>query len=264
MSTASARRVIITGGASGIGAAVARKIRAQGGSVGLVDVDRARLDAIAAQGDGGVLTTCCSVADESQLRAAHERLEDAIGGPIDGLVNAAGIPERPVSIEEQDSQAWRAVLDSHLTGTYLACKVFGSRMAAGGGGGSIVNVASVLAMRPGPVLAYGAAKSAILNLTQSLAVRWAACGVRVNAVAPGWTDTPFMRRADRSERDLQVIVDAIPQRRLIEPDEIADVIGFLLSRESRCMTGATITCDAGFSAGAGWAPYGGFGARDAG
>lgn len=251
-------RVVITGGASGIGAALARKILVDGGSVGLIDLDRSRLDAFVADHAERTLAVCCSVVDEAQLHAACERFEAGLGAPIDGLVNAAGVPERPIAIEDQDPQAWRAVLDSHLTGTYLACKVFGSRMAAAGAGGSIVNVASVLALRPGPVLAYGAAKSAILNLTQSLAVHWAGANVRVNAVAPGWTDTPFMRRADRSERDLQAIVDAVPQRRLIAPDEIADVIRFLLSSESRCVTGATIACDAGYSAGSGWAPYGGF------
>lgn len=251
-------RVVITGGASGIGAALARKILAQGGSVGLIDLDRPRLEQFAGDHGARVVAACCSVVDEAELRAACKRFEEGLGGRIDGLVNAAGVPERAVSIEEQDPQTWRAVLDSHLTGTYLACKTFGSHMAADGDGGSIVNVASVLALRPGPALAYGAAKSAILNLTQSLAVHWAHAKVRVNAVAPGWTDTPFMRRADRSERDLQAIVDAIPQRRLIEPDEIADVISFLLSHESRCVTGTTITCDAGYSAGSGWAPYGGF------
>lgn len=258
-----ARRVVITGGASGIGAALARRILAHGGSVGLIDLDRSRLDELVAQHGARALAACCSATDEVQLRAACERFEGGLGGPVDGLVNAAGIPERAAAIEDQDPQVWRAVLDSHLNGTYLSCKVFGSRMAAGGAGGSIVNVASVVGLRPGPVLAYGAAKAAVLSLTQSLAVHWAGADVRVNAVAPGWTDTPFMRRADRSQRDIQTIVDAVPQRRLIAPDEIADVISFLLSRDSRCVTGTTITCDGGYLAGSGWAPYGGFRMPDA-
>ena len=125
--------------------------------------------------------------------------------------------------------------------------------------GSIVNISSVVGYNSGPVLAYGAAKAGIINLTSALSTQWAKNRVRVNAVAPGWTDTPLLRPKERnSQRDLTPILNAVPQKRLMEASEIADVISFLLSKSSSSITGTTIKCDGGTLAGAGWLPYGGF------
>ena len=195
--------------------------------------------------------------DESRLVATKTAIGSKLPD-VNGLVNCAGIAQVPTAIENYPVEDWARVVDSHLRGTYVSCRVFGSAMAQRRRG-AIVNLASVLAFRPGPVLAYGPAKAAVVNLTEALAVQWAGSGVRVNAVAPGWTDTPFLKPKERKgERDVTPILNATPLGRLMKPEEIAEVIYFLLSPASAVVTGATIPCDGGVIAGSGWAPYGGF------
>jgi NAD(P)-dependent dehydrogenase (short-subunit alcohol dehydrogenase family) len=249
---------IVTGGGSGIGLATVQSILERGGHAVVVDLDVTRCEPLASRFRQQLQCFTGSVTDESRLLEILDAATLASDVPFNGLVNCAGIAPIPTPIEDYAVEQWSRVLESHLTGTYIACRVFGAALARSGARGSIVNLASVLAHRPGPVLAYGAAKSGVLSLTQSLAAHWAARGVRVNAVAPGWTDTPFVRRKGRTESDFQSIVDATPQARLLDPAEIAEVILFLLSPASSAVTGATLTCDGGFVAGSGWAPYGGF------
>jgi NAD(P)-dependent dehydrogenase (short-subunit alcohol dehydrogenase family) len=249
--------VIVTGGASGIGAAVCRRVVAAGGHVAVLDVNAEAAASLSEELGGSSLAATADVLDEDTLTAVKEAITGKLP-PVTGLVNCAGIAQIPKSIEDYPVADWARVVDSHLKGTYISCRVFGSAMATRGHG-SIVNVASVLSFRPGPVLAYGPAKAAIVNLTQALAVHWASSGVRVNAVAPGWTDTPFLKPKERAgERDLTPILRATPLGRLLKAHEIAEVIYFLLSPASAAVVGATIPCDGGVMAGSGWAPYGGF------
>ena len=249
--------VVITGGASGIGAATARRIVAAGGSVGLIDMNREGAEALAAELGDAALAATADAGDEASVHAAFETF-GAHRSALRGLVNCAGLAQIPTPIEAYPVEAWQRIVDSHLRTTYVACRIVGSAIAAQGGG-AIVNLASVLSFRPGPVLAYGPAKAGVVNLTAALAVQWAHRGVRVNAVAPGWTDTPFLRPKERKgERDLTPILAATPLGRLMKPEEIAEVIFFLLSPASAVVTGVTIPCDGGVIAGSGWAPYGGF------
>ena len=126
------------------------------------------------------------------------------------------------------------------------------------GGGSIVNLASVLSFNGGPVVAHGAGKAGIVNLTASLGAQLRGRAVRVNAVAPGWTDTPFLRPPEPGgERDLAPIPVATPAGRIPDPAEIAGVITYRLSPASPCIVGTTISCDGGIRAACGWLPYGG-------
>ena len=249
--------VVITGGASGIGAATARRVVDAGGRVGLIDVNGEGAQRLAAQWPDRAWAAQADAVDETSMRAAF----DSFAGQhadLAGLVNCAGLAQVPAPIEDYAVDAFQRIVDSHLRTTYVACRVIGSAIAQRGQG-CIVNIASVLSFRPGPVLAYGPAKAAIVNLTSALAVQWAHRNVRVNAVAPGWTDTPFLRPKERKgERDLTPILNATPMHRLMKPEEIAEVIFFLLSPASSAITGATIPCDGGVVAGSGWAPYGGF------
>lgn len=261
--TEEAPMIVVTGGASGIGAAVARRAVAAGAAIGIIDLDEARAGALAAELGRRCTYAGCDVADEASVEAALRRMSAGMP-PIGGLVCCAGQPDLPTPIEATPVDHWRRIFDVHLTGTFVACKVIGGAIARSGKGGSVVTTASVVGFNPGPVLAYGAAKAATVNLTKSLAVQWAPCGVRVNAVAPGWTETPFLTRA-RAEgrRDLAPILCASPQGRLLRPEEIAEVIWFLLSPAASAVTGETIVCDGGTLAGAGWSAFGGVPTGDA-
>lgn len=252
----------ITGGASGIGAAVARDLVARGGRVGIFDLNEQTADTLARElGMNCATPLSGSVLDEASTGAALTRLESRFG-PVTGLVCCAGVPQVPKHVEAFSLEEWNQVLNSHVTGTFLSCKVVGAKLAESRRG-AIVNLASVVGYTPGPTLAYGPAKAAIMNLTKILAVQWAPKGVRVNAVAPGWTDTPFLRPAERKgERNLDMISRFVPMGRVLKPDEIARPISFLLSEEASAVTGVTLPCDGGFIAGTGWAPYGGFELRE--
>jgi NAD(P)-dependent dehydrogenase (short-subunit alcohol dehydrogenase family) len=248
---------IITGGASGIGLATARRLRETGGRVALLDIDVTRCRREAEQLGDGVAAFECDVIDEASLLAAASRVEDELG-PIEALVCGAGAPQVPGPVDAMAIGEWEAVVDSHLKGTFLSCRIFGGRMIDRGRG-VIVNIASVTGYAPGPTYAYAPSKAAIITLTTILAVEWARKGVRVNAVAPGWTDTPFLTRKSTpgKTRDMTALANASPLGRLMDAGEIAEVIYFLLSPQSSAIIGCTVPCDGGFLASRGWAPYGG-------
>ncbi|MBV8851339.1 MAG: SDR family oxidoreductase [Methylobacteriaceae bacterium] len=249
---------IVTGGASGIGAAVCRRITAAGRNVAIFDLNQDAAKELAAEFGDAALAVRGNVLQEDDFAGATDAVL-ARGWTLDGLVCCAGIPQVPKATADFSLADFNRILESHLSGTYAACRMIGGQMRKSGAGGSIVNLASVVGLAPGPTLAYGPAKAAVINLTQILAVEWARHGIRVNAVAPGWTDTPFLRPAERKgERDLTPIIKATPLGRVLEPAEIAEVIHFLLSPASSAVTGVTIPCDGGFLAGRGWAAYGGF------
>ena len=249
--------IIITGGASGIGLAVAKKVILDGGTPLLIDKNAEQLEAVKLDNNSNFKISQADVGNEDQLRKIlQENLDDL--PKITGLVCSAGKAPIPKRIEETELKEWNEIIQSHLTGTFLSCKIFGSHMAENSYG-SIVNLSSIVGYNSGPVLAYGAAKAAIKNLSAALSTQWADNNVTVNAVAPGFTDTPLLRPKERkNKRDLTPIINSVPQKRLLKADEIAEVICFLLSSNSSSITGTTIKCDGGILAGAGWQPYGGF------
>lgn len=249
---------VVTGGASGIGAAVVKRIVADGGCAAIFDLNEQLAEAFAADLGDKALAAPGSVLSEPDLKRALARAEETFG-PVNALVCAAGIPQVPTRPEDFTLAEWTRILESHLTGTYAVCRIVGTAMVKGTNGGAIVNLASVVGIDPGPTLAYGPAKAGVINLTKILAVQWAKAGVRVNAVAPGWTDTPFLRPPERGgTRDFSPIKNAVPMGRVLSPDEIAAAIVFLLSPDASAITGAVLPCDGGFLAGVGWSAYGGF------
>ena len=257
MSDGNRLSVIITGGASGIGAATARRVVAGGGRVGLIDIDENRGEEVAAElGDAAAFARADAL-DEGEITAAHEALAAKLP-PINGLVACAGAPQVPKRIEDHDVDAFAEVVESHTKTTFIAGKVVGGAIAARGPG-AVVNIASIISFNPGPILAYGAGKAAIANMTKSMAVQWAKQGVRVNAVGPGFTETPFLTKGERQgKRDFTPLLESTPVGRLMQPEEIAEVIYFLLSPASSAVSGQTIVCDGGVLAGAGWWGFGGF------
>ncbi len=240
----------MTGGASGIGLATARLLHACGARVAVLD--RARLDTEIE----GLEHLSFDATDTDSVEQAFARVEDRLGA-IDVLVNSAGILERPLPIEQARDKEWDRVIATNLRGTYLCCRQAGMGMARRRSG-AIVNIASVTGLRPGPLRAYGPSKAAIINLTQVLAAEWAASGVRVNAVAPGYTKTPA---TDLAVAAGYATTDGLEHMgalgRLVEPDEVAHAVAFLACDLSSAITGVALPVDCGYMVADAWDGFGG-------
>ncbi|MFT3666954.1 SDR family NAD(P)-dependent oxidoreductase [Piscinibacter sp.] len=242
------RVALITGGASGLGLAAARALAGEGALVVVADLraDAAR-DAARTLGDAH-LGLDGDVADEAAVRRLVE-LTLARHGRIDVLINSAGIPDSFLPTLEQDVADFRRLVDVHLTGTYMMCKAAAPVMLRQRRG-SIINLSSVagvmgLARRN----AYSAAKAGIGMMTRTLGCEWAAQGVRVNAIAPGYMLTPFAQRLiDEGKLDAARIRRRTPAGRLGTAQHIADAMLFLASDRSEFITGVTLPVDGGYTA----------------
>ena len=251
---AKARISVVTGGASGIGAACVRELAGRGDVVVVVDRDPAKAREVAMEVGGKAYTA--DVGDENNVEACADAVERECG-PVDVLVNSAGIIQVPVRPHDLPMQAWDDVVRVDQRGTYVACVAFARRMIARKRG-SIVNIASIAGMRSMPLHAYAPAKAAVIAITECLAAEWGPSGVRVNAVSPGYTLTPALKNAiDRGERDVSSLTANAALRRLVDPAEIARVVAFLASDAASAMTGANVPVDCGWLAGTSWSTYGG-------
>lgn len=240
---------LVTGAASGLGRAAATLLHRCGARVAGADRDMRGLEEFAAETGGAIVDM--DVRDDAQIKAGVTEVEETLG-PIEILVTAAGILQRPRPPDELPMAEWDRVLATNLRGTYQCCAIAGSGMAKRGKG-AIVTVSSVMGATPGPVHAYGPAKAAIINLTQSLAAEWAASGVRVNGVAPGFVATPALKRAATFNFvDEAQLAGAHAQRRLVTTEEVAQAIAFLASDLASGITGVTLPVDGGYLAAAGW------------
>lgn len=243
---------IVTGGASGIGLATARRLSLDGARVAVVDradPEEAARDIVKAGGDAWGIQT--DVADEGEVCAMMDAVLSR-GQRVDALVNAAGIGSpRPVTIDEATMAEWHALCAVNLTGTFLCCRAVIPAMRQGGG--AIVNIASEIGLVGAPRSAmYGATKGAVVQLTRALAVDHAVDRIRVNCVCPGPVDTPLLRRsaarAADPEAKLRAEASSTLLGRLGRPEEIASVIRFLVSDEASFMTGAIVVADGGVTA----------------
>ena len=245
---------VITGGGRGIGASIAASFAAQGGRVAILDRD-VSLAGEQANRLENARAYEVDVSDEKRVgAAAAEVLRDF--GRIDVLVNNAGISRLGVSLSFSAAD-WRDSFEVMTTGVFLCSREFGARMRSGGGG-VIVNISSINSLTAFPMrLAYSAAKAAVNSMTEVLAVEWAAYGIRVNAVAPGMTETEMFKSAiDEGLIDLPTYVERTPLRRIAQPEEIAEAVLFLASDRSRFVTGQVLTVDGGWTK-FGWIPWSG-------
>ena len=225
---------VVTGGTSGIGAATTALLRAEGWQVVPTGFTGAEL---AAAGEGARRLDVRDNAAVEALFAQFERL--------DGLVNAAGMSGGHGDQTEMD--LFEEVIDVNLTGTMRCCRAAYPALAAAGG--AIVNIASVAGLVGLPIVpAYSASKAGVVNLTRALGARWAGDGVRVNAVAPGYIETP-MTEPVRTDNDRNAKVMARTHLgRYGKPQEVGHLIAFLLSEKASFITGSTHLVDGGYAA----------------
>jgi NAD(P)-dependent dehydrogenase (short-subunit alcohol dehydrogenase family) len=234
------KSAVVTGGAKGIGLGVVRELVREGWHCAILDSDPA--GRFVADELGGAFVQA-DVTRPEELRAAFADLAGRFG-PIHGLVNSAGINRTGPSDQVPEAD-WQRVLDVDLSGTFYACQAAFPHMAPGS---AIVNLASVLALRalPGRV-AYAAAKHGVVGITRVLAVEWAGRPIRVNAVAPSWTDTPLIRdQLAAGTLDLEVL-DRVPMGRLAQVEDVVGAIVFLLGDKASFITGQTLYVDGGYT-----------------
>lgn len=231
---------VVTGGGSGIGAACARRLASTGHRVVLVGRRAEPLEQTreAIAGDGGVAEAFpADVRDADRLGDLHDAIA-AWSDRVDVVVNAAG-GQFQTPAEKLTPNGWRAVVDTNLTGTFLVCQRVFPLLSRRGG--AIVNVVANIWQRAAPGMAHsGAARAGVVSLTRTLALEWAAHGIRVNALSPGLTDTAALRE---QLGDLSAPAHRVPLQRVATPEEVADAAMFLV--RSSYITGEVLTVDGG-------------------
>jgi len=249
--------VLVSGGASGIGAATARLVVREGGKAVLADRDESKGRALAEELGKSALFVTLDVTDEPAWQKAVATAVEAFGG-LHGLLNAAGVGVRN-SIEDCTLAEYRRVNEINSMGTFLGCKhaipAMTKSIKEQGGGGSIVNISSVLGLRGASyAMAYCASKGAVRSLTKNVALHCAQMkyGIRCNSVHPGYIDTPMIAPRLAGTIDnmtgRQWLEELHPLGRLGKAEEVASMILFLLSDESGFSTGSEFVCDGGLTA----------------
>jgi 2-dehydro-3-deoxy-L-rhamnonate dehydrogenase (NAD+) len=230
----SGRVAFVTGGASGIGAAVAQRLQAEGALVASFDLDGAAPD--------GVLALQGDVASSSAVDVAVAQTRDELG-PIDILVCSAGVPGTSLRTVEVTDEEWRHVFGVNADGVFFCNRAVIAEMIARGYG-RIVNVASIAGKEGNPMAgAYSASKAAVIALTKAIGKDLARTGVLVNCVAPAVIETPILEGI--TEEHIGYMVDRIPMGRMGEPEEVAALICWLASEECSFSTGATYDISGG-------------------
>lgn len=240
------RRALVTGAGQGIGEACATALAEAGAHVHVTDLNAARAKAVAeklVQQGLSAESQGLDVTSTAQLNALGDKLP-----PLDALVCNAGIASNTPA-EEMSDEEWDRVIGINLTGVFKTCRAFGRKMLTAGRG-SVINIGSMSAdivNTPQPQCHYNAAKAGVHHLTRSLAVEWALRGVRVNAVAPTYIETPLLANLEDAKAMVDRWLDLTPMKRMGQPHEIASVVLFLASDASSLMTGSIVTADAGYT-----------------
>ena len=245
------RLAVVTGGGQAIGLACVQALAEAGAQVVIADRDvRIAAEGRAAMHAAGfaVDVVDMDVTDSARVQAVAQELATRHGG-VDILVNNAGIARSETAAEDVADEHWLNVIDVNLNGLFWCCRSFGRHMLARGRG-SIVNVGSMsgfIVNRPQPQSYYNASKAAVHHLTRSLAAEWGARGVRVNAVAPTYIDTPLNRFGMENPEMHKYWIEGTPMRRMGTVDEIGSVVLFLASDAASLLTGSIVLADGGYT-----------------
>lgn len=240
---------IVTGGAKGIGAEIVRKLSYEGYNVVLVDIDEEEMRTIVsnAQKDGKpeVLGIKADISDEESVK---NMIDQAICyfGEISILINCAAI-QTIVSFDQLEFKEWKRILDVNLNGTFLCCKYIAEHFKKNQKG-NIINMTSIHATLPRiDKFHYDASKAAVSIFTKELALEMAGHGIRVNGIAPGAIETPMNSELLVNQDKFEAVISKIPMKRMGKPEDIADLVMFLISEKSKYITGEIITIDGGRS-----------------
>lgn len=244
-------RAVITGGAGGIGSAIARHFLAAGARVALIDINEEGMHQLRTE-LGPMICVKADITQSGQVEAAAKAVADRWQG-LDILVNSAGISGRPLGdgpVDACPEDTWNRVLATNLTAVYLTCKFFLPLIT--GPSGSIVHIASDDALvgprPPHDTHAYVASKGGLIALTRAMAISYAPRGIRVNAIAPGWVMTPMTADLMKNSPIWKDIIDRHPLGRVATPDDIAHAAVFLASREAAFVTGVILPVEGGATA----------------
>jgi NAD(P)-dependent dehydrogenase (short-subunit alcohol dehydrogenase family) len=241
------RTAVVTGGGQGIGFACAQALGEAGAKVVIGEKIAERAADAAAQLRALTIDATGEVLDVTDS-AAVEALADKVGDAVI-LVNNAGVAISNVRAEDTSDEHWRFHMSVNVDGLFYCCRSFGKRMLAKGQG-SIVNIGSMsgfIVNKPQPQSFYNASKAAVHHLTKSLAAEWGARGVRVNAVAPTYIDTPLTKFGSEDPTMGPIWIEMTPMARLGLPEEIASVVLFLASDAASLLTGSIVLADGGYT-----------------
>lgn len=233
---------IVTGGASGFGLATARRFIESGARVSLWDRDPQTLERAVAELGSAASSAVVDVTDYAGLEAAHARLEKDVG-PVSVLLHSAGIPGKNAPLDEYDIEEWKRVIDINLTGTFYVNRVVLPSMKERNYG-RIVNISSVAGKEGNPTAsAYAAAKAGVIGMVKSLGKEVAKYDIAVNAITPAAANTPILK--DVPKDFIDYMVSRIPRGRFLEPDELANMVAWLVSRENSFTTASVFDLSGG-------------------
>ena len=251
MSSLQGKVAVITGGASGMGAAAARAFVREGAKVVLGDLKAEALDSICAElGSANAIGCVGDISDEQQAGALVEKAIDQFG-KLDILFNNAGIGGVG-SVTDTTAELWQRVIGVDLSAVFFVSRAAIPHMRANGGG-AIINNASVSGMFGDYGMAsYAAAKGGVINLSRNMALDLARDAIRVNCICPGAIDTPLFAGMKQAPKAFDAFIQAVPMKRLGEPKEIGEVVAFLASEAASYVTGAVIPVDGGLTCKTGW------------